>query len=79
MASQKVPDKREYYTGPDAAFYEVEGGRLNPSPSFSNDCGFGTPPAPGLRGEAFGKGHSHGWTPPKANSVVGGFFRKGGK
>lgn len=79
MAKETVGNDREHYEGPDKPFYENSGGRLVPSPSYANDDGFGTPPDPGVRGEAFGGHHSHGDRTPKANPVVGRFFTRKGK
>lgn len=40
----------------DAPHYVVGGGRIEPSPAYGTDSGFGTPANPGERGEAYG-GH----------------------
>lgn len=76
MSKQDVGSDRAHYEGPDKPFYENSGGRLVASPSFGNDDGFGTPSAPGVRGEGFGGSHSHSYTPPKANGIVPSFFSK---
>jgi hypothetical protein len=75
MASQKVPKDREDYTGPDKAFYEQSGGRLTPSPSMANDDGFGTPPEPGLRGEAYGGHVKNGESMGGRNKEIDQFFK----
>ncbi len=64
----------------DTGNYEVGGGRIVASPGFSNEDGFGTPPMPGERGEAFGTNkvrHGLGKAPGKAR--VNEIFRKKGK
>jgi hypothetical protein len=82
MAGQKVKGgtgTRDYYEGPDKPFYKCEGGRLVAAPSYGNDSGFGTPQAPGLRGEGYGGSVPMGYAAPKANTDLNQFFRKGGK
>ncbi|MDE2102026.1 MAG: hypothetical protein KGL39_32570 [Patescibacteria group bacterium] len=65
--------------GKDAAHYTGGGGRIQPSPGFANDDGFGTPPAPGERGEAHGAGIATGLGKPPGAANVYQRFRKKGK
>jgi hypothetical protein len=63
----------------DKGNYTVSGGRIVASPGYSNDDGFGTPPMPGERGEAYGRPVPDGLgkAPGKANVIER--FRKKGK
>jgi hypothetical protein len=59
----------------DAGNYKVGGGRIVASPGYSNDDGFGTPPNPGERGEAYGTNNvTHGLG--KAPGKVGGIMKR---
>jgi hypothetical protein len=66
--------------GKDSPLYKGGGGRIQASPSFANDDGFGTPPAPGERGEAYGGEIADGLRTP---GKYGGFdkfhAKKGGR
>lgn len=79
MAKQDVGKDRAHYDGPDKPFYKNSGGRLVASPSFGNDDGFGTPSAPGVRGEGYGGHVPDGYEAPKRCTDLDGFFKKGGK
>lgn len=59
MSKQDVGNDRGHYEGPDKPNYENSGGRVVASPSYGNDDGFGTPSAPGVRGEAYGSSLPH--------------------
>ena len=62
----------------DGAHHTVGGGRIEPSPGYSVDSGFGTPPAPGERGEAYGEAVKTGLgKAPGAADVYQRFRRKG--
>jgi len=75
MAKNHVDKDRAHYEGPDKPFYENSGGRLNPSPSFGNDDGFGTPSDPGVRGEAYGGSHAHNRSMGGKNNAISQFFK----
>ena len=64
----------------DAPFYKGGGGRIQPSPGYANDDGFGTPPNPGERGEAFGGTVPTGLKTPGRYSGLDKFTsKKGGR
>jgi hypothetical protein len=81
MSKDKIGDDRAHYEGPDAAHYEQSGGRITGSPSIGGpDDGFGTPHAPGVRGEAYGKPVPTGRSIGGRNSMIDQFIsRKKGK
>lgn len=62
----------------DQGNYTVGGGRIVASPNFSSEDGFGTPPMPGERGEAFGRSVPDGLgSAPGKNSIRSKFEKKG--
>lgn len=80
MAKDTVgKDNRDHYEGPDKPFYECDGGRLVAAPSYENDGGFGTPSAPGVRGEAYGGHVPNGRSMGDRSRVLDGFFTKKGR
>jgi hypothetical protein len=76
MAKDRVGDDRAHYDGPDAAHYEQSGGRIAGPMSLENDDGFGTPHAPGLRGEAYGKPVPTGRSIGGRNGMIDQFISK---
>lgn len=77
MAKDTVgKDSRDHYEGPDKPFYENSGGRLVASPSMGDDDGFGTPSAPGVRGEAYGGHVPTGRSTGDRSKVIDQFFSK---
>lgn len=80
MSKQKIGEDRGNYEGPDAAWYEQSGGRITGSPSIGGpDDGFGTPHAPGVRGESYGKSVPTGRSMGGRNGMIDKFIsrRKG--
>lgn len=66
--------------GGTAPHYTGGGGRVFASPAYSNEDGFGTPPAPGRRGEAEGSPIKTGLgKPPGAANIIGKFRSKKGR
>lgn len=65
-------------SGKDEPHYIGGGGRIVASPGFGSEDGFGTPPHPGERGEAYGGHVADGLKTPGKH---GGIFKrmKGGK
>jgi len=64
----------------DGAHHTGGGGRIIASPGYANEDGFGTPPEPGERGEAYGEPVKTGLGRPPAPARVNQQFRKrGGK
>lgn len=63
----------------DAPCYKQPGGVITGSPQFANDSGFGTPPAPGERGEAYGGDVISHKTPGKNGDFNAFFSKKKGK
>lgn len=75
MSKQTVGEDRAHYSG-EAPWHEQSGGRITGSQMLADDDGFGTPPAPGLRGESFGKTVPTGRNIGGRNGMIDQFIRR---